>query len=540
MSPTTDTPLGRRAQVIDAASQHEYDLVVVGGGIAGAGVARDAAMRGIDTLLVEQDDFASGTTAYTTRIIHGGLRYLEQLEFGLVFESLRERETLADLAPHLVNPLTFVIPQYDQSRLSRLKIRLGMVLYDLLSFGKTMPNHEWLGADAIRDREPALPTAGLDGGFTYHDRQAPFVERLCLETILDAEAHGADVLNHTAATGLRLSGGSVDGLTVRDRLEDEAIDIDSRVVLNATGPWADALVETAGEGPVVRPTKGVHLVVPELTEHALTLPTTDDRVVFVVPWNGRSLVGTTDTDFDGDPSEARATAADVEYLLDQLGRHFPDIGADDVQYTYAGVRPLVASDPDADASAVSRQHEVISHDRSGLYSLVGAKVTPHRAAAEEATDTVAEYLGVDAPSRTAELPLPGGRPADVERDPANDSVREHLEQLYGSRAGLVLDQADGHPERLEPLCEHTDDILAQVTFAVEAEHARRLVDVVFRRCTVGFEACEGRDAVDGVLEHMAELLGWTPEREAAELERYERVLDRRHAWAEERDEADPD
>lgn len=525
----TTTPADRDG-ILEAAAERTYDLVVVGGGVAGAGVARDAAMRGIDTLLVERADFGSGTTAYTTRLIHGGLRYLEQYEFGLVFESLRERETLAELAPHLVSPLTFVIPQYDQPRLERLKVRLGMWLYDLLSYGKTMPNHDWLAPDEVLDLEPDLPAAGLQSGVTYHDRQAAYVERLCLETVLDAEAHGADVLNHAAVTGLRGGAGTVGGVTVEDRLGEAVIDVDGRAVLNATGPWADGVVGPDGGPSLVRPTKGVHLVVPRLTDHALTLPTTDGRIVFVVPWAGRSLLGTTDTEFDADPAEARATGDDVAYLLEELNRYFPALGPEDVQYTYAGVRPLVADDDAEDASAVSRRHRVIDHDRDGLYSLVGAKVTPHRAAAEDATDAVARYLGVDAPCRTAEVPLPGGRDTEGDGYDGPSGTRAHLVGLYGARAGEVVSAADGEGRQLEPLCPHTDDVPAQVRFAVEAEHARRLDDVMFRRLTVGFAECEGRDAVDEVCAEMAERLGWDDRRQALERERYELELERRHAW----------
>lgn len=524
-----------RFLTLSAAKRHGYDLVVIGGGIAGAGVARDAAMRGIDTLLVEQHDFASGTTAKTTRLIHGGLRYLEQFDFGLVFESLQERETLAELAPHLIDPLTFVIPQYDESLLERFKIRLGMMLYDLLSLGKSMPTHDRLSKQTVLDREPGLPESGLQGGYTYYDRQADFVERLCLETVLDAENHGADVINHAEVAELHRLDREVAGVTVRDRLDGGSFEIDSRAVVNATGPWADSVAGTPNDGPLVRPTKGIHLVVPELTEHALTLPTTDGRVVFVVPWNNRSLIGTTDTDFEADPAEARATGSDVKYLLDQVGRFFPELGPRDIQYTYAGVRPLMAKGSKAEASAVSRRHQVVDHDIEGLYSLVGAKVTTYRNAAEDATDAVAGYLGVGAPCRTDEIPLPGGQRADSEPGAVPDRFDEHLRDLYGTRADVVMDRAAGNPALLEPLCEHTSDILAQVTVAVEEEHARRLVDVIFRRCTVGFADCEGRDAVDDVADHMATLLEWDTDRRSAELQRYETVLHRRQAWMEEFD-----
>jgi len=521
-----------REKVLETAADKHYDLAIIGGGIAGAGVGRDAALRGIDTLLVEQHDFASGTTAYTTRLIHGGLRYLEQFDFQLVFESLQERETLAEIAPHLVEELSFLIPQYDTSWPRRLKIHLGMLLYDLLSYGKTMPNHDRLSTDAVLDLESALPATGLQGAFTYHDRQAEFVERLCLETVLDADTHGADVLNHAEATAVRSADGAVTGLKVADQLSDRRFDVDARAVLNATGPWANDIAGGTDESALVRPTKGVHLVVPKLTDHALTLPTTEDRLVFIVPWNGFSLVGTTDTDFGNDPSEARATAADVEYLLEEAGRYFLDLDRDDIHYTYAGVRPLLAGDPGQDASAVSRRHQVIDHggDQRGLFSLIGAKVTPHRYAAEDATDTVAEYLGTDAVCRTADLALPGARGHPSGSDDLPQALLDHLQALYGSRSDRVINRIEADPDLAEPLCEHAPDILAQVTVAVEDEYARRLVDVLFRRCTVGFETCEGRDAVDTVADHMGGLLHWDQNRREAELELYRAELDRRHAY----------
>ncbi|MFB6142913.1 MAG: glycerol-3-phosphate dehydrogenase [Halorientalis sp.] len=533
MPTSPDTGPGARENIVEQARRAEYDLAVVGGGIAGAGVARDAAMRGLDVFLVEQKDVASGTTAWSTRLVHGGLRYLEQFDFGLVFESLQERETLADLAPHLVDPLEFLIPQYGESLPERLRVRLGMVLYDLLSYGKTMPWHDHLSASDLRALEPSLPAEGLQGGFRYHDRQVEFVERLCLETVLDAAAHGADVLTYAEATGVRTADGRVAGITVADHLGGATLDVDSRAVVNATGPWADELV--SGDAPMVRPTKGIHLVVPSLTDHALTLPSTDGRVIFVVPWNGRSLVGTTDTDYEGDPGTARATADDVAYLLEEAGRYFPALDAGDVQFTYAGVRPLYDSDPTADASAVSRAHEVVHHDHAGLFSLVGAKITPFRRAAEDATDAVADHLGVDAPCRTADVALPGGRDgarATRDTDLPADTVA-HLESLYGARADVVLARAAEEPRLAEPLCAHTQDILAQVAVAVETEYARRLTDVVFRRCTVGWAECEGRDAVEAAADEMARLLGWDDDRRRAELDRYEGVLERRHAYEEE-------
>ncbi len=524
-----------REGMIERAHTTEYDVVVIGGGIAGTGIARDAAMRGLKTLLVERNDVSSGTTAGSTRLVHGGLRYLELLEFGLVFESLRERETLAEIAPHLVEPLTFIVPTYDAGLTTHAKRRLGMVLYDLLSYGKTMPRHEHLSPSAVVEREPTLPEEGLRGGFTYHDRTVAFVERLCVENVIDAVEHGGDVVNHLEAEELLTEDGHVTGIVARETLTDETFSVNARSVLNAAGPWADEVVEGVATERLVRPTKGVHLVLPSLTDHALTLPTTDDRVIFVVPWNELSLVGTTDTDYRSDPAEAAADGEDVAYLLDELQQYFPDIDESAVHYTYAAVRPLYNSGSGTDASAVSRKHCVVDHgdECAGLFSLIGAKITPYRAAAAEAVTAVETHLGRKTPCRTATTPLPGARGRWEADDEGRLSERtiDHLRGLYGSRAESVAARIRREPALAEPLCEHTQDVLAQVPVAVEEEYARTLTDVLFRRCTVGYAECEGRCAVETVAEHMAGLLDWDAERTAREIEAYERVLDRRHAFS---------
>jgi glycerol-3-phosphate dehydrogenase len=349
--------------------------------------------------------------------------------------------------------------------------------------------------------------------------------------VLAAEAAGTDVLNHAQADAIRTEGDRAVGVAIRDRLGEQTLDVDGRVVVNAAGPWADEITADLTGDRLVRPAKGIHIVVPELTDDALAVPTTDDRVVFVVPWNGKSLVGTTDTDYEGDPGEAAATADDVRYLLDELEPYFPDLSAEDVMYTYAGVRPLFDSGAGTDSADVSRAHEVVDHDHEGLYSLVGAKITPYRQAAEELTDTVAESLGVGAPCRTAELPLPGAQGGSSSTAPEGVDV-DHLQGLYGSRIDAVLERIERDETLAEPLCEHTADVLAQVTVAVEAEHARTVTDVMLRRCTVAYEACEGRDAVETVAAHMADLLDWSADHERREIEEYRERLARRHQWKE--------
>ena len=506
-----------------------YDIAIVGGGIAGAGIARDAARRGFDTILLDRSDFGDGTTAGSTRLAHGGLRYLEHYEFGLVREGLRERETLAEIAPHLVDPLTFLIPSFEEPWYERLKLKVGISLYDVLSWGKSMPTHDRLSADDISTREPDLVTDGLQGGFAYADRQIPFPERLCLENVLAAHANGADVLPYAEVTGIRSTDGSVSGVTVTDRLLDRTVDVDATVVINATGPSADALVPDGGDTSLVRPIQGIHLVTRSLTEHAMTLPTTDDRIVFIVPWHGYSLIGTTEHEVTGDPEATRATSGEIEYLFEEVSRYFPSFGPEDVYYTTVGVRPLYQAEETDDPSAVSRAHEIVDHGapNDGLYSVVGAKITPYRGIAEETVDTVAGRFGTVPACVTAEELLPGGGSLPTRPDTIDDETATHLESLYGSRVSEVYDRIEADSNLAAPLCKHSLDILAQVDVAVETEFAAHVDDVLFRRLTVGHEHCVGSDAIDPVLDRMATLLDWDAERQEAERERFNEAQDRR-------------
>jgi len=386
-----------RTSRLKALEGERFDVVVIGGGIIGAGIARDAALRGLRVALFEKRDFGSGTTAGSTRLIHGGLRYLEMLDFRLVRLDLRERETLLRIAPHLVKPLEFIMPFYRSSLFYRTKMKIGMTLYDLLSYDKSLPRHRFLSADELEQIEPNLRQQGLQGAAVYFDAQANSPERLCLENIIDARDHGAQTFNYTEVTGALRTSETIDGVRVRDLLSDDdgaEICVKSRVVINASGAWfdrvADGLTNHARTTPPshtqIRTTKGVHITCPPATNRAVVVfSPVDNRLMFVIPWLGHSWIGTTDTDFTGDPATAHATAEDVDYMLRSVTEYFPKLEATPIYFSNAGVRALVKEE--GSESSVSRMHRIADGARSGaenLISVLGGKITGYRAIAEEA------------------------------------------------------------------------------------------------------------------------------------------------------------
>jgi len=487
-----------------------FDLAVVGGGIIGAGIARDAARRGLRVVLLEKSDFASGTTAGSTRLIHGGLRYLEMFDFRLVRMDLRERETLLRIAPHLIRPLPFLLPFYQRSPLYRAKLRAGMALYDLLSFDKTLPKHRFLDAAEVRRAEPELRADGLQGAAAYFDAQVDSPERLTVENIVDAGRHGAVALNYVEAAGALEQGGEICGLRVRDVLEGGEAEVRARLVINASGPWFDRVAARLGPHPrrMIRTTKGVHLACDPVSRSAVALTSPlDGRLFFVIPWLGYAWVGTTDTDFPEDPGTVSASAEDVRYLIESAARYFPALRRSRIHWTNAGVRALVRR-PGSESS-VSRLHRVLE-DRRGVISVLGGKITGYRAIAEQVTDLACRRLRHRARCDTAEAPLPGGGPCG----------QGHLESLYGSRAAEVRALAAEDPRLGERLAPAYPDIAAQVVFAVRQEQCLRVADFMLRRSLLGFSRDRGLEALEAVAAWMARELGWPESRRRAEIEAY--------------------
>jgi glycerol-3-phosphate dehydrogenase len=380
----------------DMVRASRYDVVIIGGGINGAGIARDAAMRGLKVLLIEKDELGAGTTSASTRLIHGGLRYLEHFEFGLVYESLRERETLLRIAPDLVRPLAITIPIYKQSRRGRLMIRAGMILYDLLSWGKSLPSHRMLSRTETLERWLGLNPEGLVGSALYYDAQVEFPERLVLANVQSAQEFGAEVLTHTRVKNLAVEDGKVSGVEFGEQFAE------AEVVINAAGPWIDQVLERVKSPKLIGGTKGSHIVVrvfPGAPANAIYLEArSDGRPIFIIPWNKLYLIGTTDVRFEGDPDEVRCEPWEIDYLLAETNLALPgaDLTRDSILQTYSGVRPL----PNQSST---RRHFIREHPQlSNLLSIVGGKLTTYRSLSEECVDLIFRKLGRDSPPcRTA-------------------------------------------------------------------------------------------------------------------------------------------
>jgi glycerol-3-phosphate dehydrogenase len=525
------------------------DALVVGGGMAGAGVVRDLASRGLSAVLVEKADFASGTTSRSSKLIHGGLRYLELLDFRLVRESLRERETLARLAPQLVRPLPFLVPVYGSGTRSLVKVRLGLRLYDWLTPGKRTERYRTISASEALRLEPEIRPDDLRGAGYYVDDLLLSPERLCLENVLSARRIGAHAFNYAQAEEFLPAADGGWTVRVRDLVDGDLVRLAGRILVNATGPWIDRIRARAGIGDrgarIVRTTKGIHLFLPRLTERALYLSTQDDRMVFVIPWRDFSLVGTTDTDFTDSPDRVWATADEVTYLVAETRRVLADprVSEANIVYTYAGVRPLTyEGGPRGSgkrASAVSRQHRVVAEGPRGRFlSVTGTKLTCYRSLAEAVGDRVVHLLRRGGPSVTADLTLDGsGEEAGALEVRAmldvTEAVRatgleptqiETLVATYGRKARAVLDLARRLPGGLERICKSAPEIVAQVHWAVETELAVSLQDVLLRRTGVGTGPCLGLDCAAGVAQRMAGLCGWSARRLDAELEAYQAAV----------------
>ncbi len=470
-----------------------FDLVVIGGGIVGCGIARDAALRGLSVALVEKHDFGSGTTAGSTRLIHGGLRYLATGDFKLVRLDLREREILLRIAPHLVKPIPFLLP-LPKRLFGRLRLRIGMHLYDLFSYDKSLPNHRILSPAELHDAEPGLDTSRFHGAALFYDAQCASPERLALENVTDAHEHGAVVRNYTEVVGAIHDGDRLAGVRVRAALTGEEHELRGRLIVNASGPWFDRVAARLESSPAprLRMTKGIHIACEPFTKHAIFLESSvDGRAVFAIPWMGHTWVGTTDTDFDGDPANAAATDDDVRYLIESVAPQLPAIRTATKHWTAAGVRALVRSD--GSPSGVSRMHRITT-GTPGLVSVIGGKLTGYRAIAEEVVDGACRELGRKAPCTTATRPLPGGGP---ER-----SGVPHLDAIYGSRAPRVLafEQEAQLGRRLAP---GRPDTLGQLVYSTRHEWTMRRDDFVLRRTFLGFQSDRGRAATAAIDAEMA-------------------------------------
>jgi glycerol-3-phosphate dehydrogenase len=530
-----------------------YDVIIIGAGINGAGIARDAAMRGLKVLLLDKGDIGGGTSSWSTRLIHGGLRYLEHGEFGLVRESLRERETLMRIAPHLVRPLPLLVPIYKGSRRGPWTIRAGMFAYDVLSYGKTLPRHRMLSRVETLQKLPALEPEGLLGGAVYYDAQVEFAERLVLENAISAIEHNATVLTYAGVDKLIVEDGKVRVVefTHERRSADgstgERYSATASVVINAAGPWIDQLLAKTGAGSsrLIGGTKGSHIIVAPFTGAPACAmyveAETDHRPFFIIPWNGKYLIGTTDIRYDGDLDDIRTEAEEIDYLLRETNHILPaaNLGPDQISYTYAGVRPLPFTG-DKDEKSITRRHFIRRHPQvANLFSIVGGKLTTYRSLAEEAVDLVLQELGRSiVECRTDQVPLPGAVTPDSAtsfEDFCKDfkqncglpeAISDRLLRIYGTHSAAIAKLAASDLSLAKVLDLESHAIAAEVVYSFEHELAATLADCLLRRTMAGLNSTCGLNAVEGAAKIAQNYFGWSKDRVSEEVSSYRKYVER--------------
>ncbi len=563
-----------RSQALAALSQDEFDVVVVGGGITGAGVALDAATRGYSVALLERADFASGTSSRSSKLVHGGLRYLQNFDLGLVREALLERQLMVTLAPHLVRPLPLVVPAFDGARPDRL-VGVGLNLYDVMAVdrdrlrsrrgrrsrgrpqgnrplergepGAPVPDdrspgreswsperHRVISGEEVSELLPALAAREPTSGYLFYDCQTDDV-RLVLTVLGEAERFGAVCCNRLDVAGLLVRDGRTHGVRVVDGESGESFEVRAANVVNATGVWADQLrpdeLHDEAELPRIRPSRGTHVT---LAHHSLPLsggaivPAGAGRTIFALPWLGHTLVGTTDNDYEGPLDHVKPSGEDVGYLLEAVNDFFGSaLGAGDLTGAFAGVRPLISTGDPKKSVDISRKAELYETS-SGMITITGGKLTTWRRMAKMTVDRIVERDARDAPCRTQEIPL--GQAVAVEELPRVEGVSpesyQALASRYGYAAHQVLALAAERGELAQPIVPGLPDVLAEVALAARREQARSIGDVLLRRTRLGLLAARelvgeagspAKGPVVRVGDVLARELGWSPERRAREL-----------------------
>jgi glycerol-3-phosphate dehydrogenase len=532
-------------------AEEQFDVVVIGGGVVGSGAALDAATRGLRVALVEARDLAAGTSSRSSKLFHGGLRYLEQFEFGLVREALRERELmLTRLAPHLVKPVSFLYP-LTRRIWERPYTATGLFLYDSMGGSRSVPGQKHLTRSGALRLVPGLRRDALVGGIRYYDAWADDA-RHTLTVARTAAHYGAVVRTSTQVVGFLREADRISGVRVRDIESGDELDVTCDVVVNCTGVWTDEMQRLAGtRGRFrVRSSKGVHIVVPRdrIASESGVILRTEKSVLFIIPWRGHWIIGTTDTDWNFDLAHPAATRSDIDYILDHVNAVLSTpLTHDDIEGVYAGLRPLLAGESD-ESSKLSREHAV-ARPAPGMVSIAGGKYTTYRVMAADAIDAAADDLrGRIAPSITDKVPLLG---ADGYHALVNQADRlasehglhpyrmRHLLDRYGSMVHDVLAHAADRPELLEPLPGAADYLKVEVVYGVREEGALHLEDVLTRRTRISIEyPHRGLDAAEAVADLMADALGWNAEQIAREIAVYtERVTAERDSQTKPDDQA---
>jgi glycerol-3-phosphate dehydrogenase len=530
-----------RADAIEAIAGQRFEVVVIGGGITGAGVALDAASRGYSVALLERDDYSVGTSSRSSKMVHGGLRYLRNFDLGLVREALLERQLMVQLAPHLVYPTPFLVPTLGEDRRSR-SIGIGLNMYDVMATTRVGRSRRELRASKEEDEDyfwspdrhrtidgseaaelvPALAAREPTSAYLFFDCQTDDT-RLVLTVLGEAERFGAVMVNGAEAVAVLDRQGHAAAVRFREEESGEEMTVEAENVVNATGVWADRIreeVRDEEDTPRITPSRGTHVMVDAaklpVGEAACIVPAGEDRTIFALPWYGRTLIGTTDNDYDGDISHVAPAGDDIEYLLEAVNAFFgTSLGAADVSGAYAGVRPLISSGDPRKSVDISRRAELYETS-SGMLTITGGKLTTWRRMAKQTVDRLVERQGREAPCRTSEIPLGmEARPGDLEAGSwLSDQARDQLAFRYGHAARAVLDLAED-TKLARPMVAGHPDLLSEAVIAARLEQARSVADVLLRRTRLGIlAASELRDAesVTPVAEAMGEELGWSADR----------------------------
>jgi glycerol-3-phosphate dehydrogenase len=543
-----------RTDALAALRAERFDVVVIGGGITGAGVALDAASRGYSVAIVERGDWAIGTSSRSSKMVHGGLRYLQNFDLGLVREALLERQLMVQLAPHLVYPTPFLVPTVGDDRRSR-KLAMGLNLYDVMASTRVgharrdrvsrqaedafwaPDRHRTIEGEEATELIPALKALEPTSAYLFYDCQTDDA-RLVLTVLGEAERFGAVALNGAEVVGLLDESGRAAGVICVEAETGERFEVAADNVVNATGVWADRIrpeeIHAEAEVPKIKPSRGTHVTVPveklPIGSAACILPAGQDRTIFALPWYGRALIGTTDRDYDGDIEHVEPSGEDITYLLDAVNSFFGlDLGVGDVSGSYAGVRPLISTGDPRKSVDISRKAELYETS-SGLLTITGGKLTTWRRMAKHVVDRMVERDGREAPCRTADIPLGMvANPEDLEPpedfagEALSDETKELLAFRYGHAARNVLRVASERPELARPIVPGHPDLLAEAVVAARLEQARSVSDVLLRRtrlALVGAPSLRGPGEVSAVAAAIGAELGWSEDRVRDEAERW--------------------
>jgi len=540
-----------RTAYVERLDQEQFDVLVIGGGITGAGVALDAAARGYRVALVEKADFASGTSSKSTKLAHGGIRYLPQFDFAMIREGVIERGLMVRHAPFLVRPLPFVIPVYEHMPWpSSLPVRpptdfglalvldIGLWMYDLMAGRLNIGRHKRISAEETLRRVPKLRHAGLKKALLYYDAQTNDAQ-LTVTVLRTAAQFGAVVTNYTQVTGFTRANGKLNGAVVCDVLTGQEVTVSARHIINATGVFAEQVAALTGDESkaTVEPSKGIHLVVARerlrISNTAVVLPETEDgRILYIIPWSARAIIGTTDTG-TGDLDDPQASPADIAYLLKHVNKYLEaDLTDDDILSVYAGYRPLVKS-RGARAAELSRTH-VVLQEVNGMVTIVGGKLTTYRRMAQDTVDVLSKRDGMPTSHPTQKLLLSGAigwrstrhtiEARGQQLELAQDSI-EHLAFTFGSNAHAVLDLIEKDERLGKRLLSDLPYLLAEVVYACQAEMAMTLEDVLARRTRIILEdADRGAGIAPEVAALIADELGWSSDYTRAQVEKYRALV----------------